>query len=208
LKVFIIGAPKSGRTTLAQDLASKLNYQYINACSWLKATFRSPHPNEHPYQFDDEYHSYFKKRLNNNPNLFQDHILEIMKVSDNNNFIIDGLISPKDFASLFDYTIDIVVFLNRTDNTNDSQDYENIAISVIRDYCFWLASANLINKSRWLEYNFKMNGPSGNLLKIMGSQNTVIIVNNFNKVLEHLPNVMSLTTNSSKLQGDIDAISQ
>jgi hypothetical protein len=111
----------------------------------------------------------------------------MMKVSgEGANFVIDGIISPKDFSALFDYREDTIVFLNRTDNDHEYRDHENIGISVIRDYCFWMSSAGVVNKTKWLEYNFKIPGEDSDFVKAMGAQNSVFIVKSIKKVISHL----------------------
>jgi hypothetical protein len=65
-------------------------------------------------------------------------------------------------------------------------DHENIGVSVIRDYCFWLSSASLINKSNWLEYNFRIPGEDSEFIKNLGSKNSVFIVKSIKKAISHL----------------------
>jgi hypothetical protein len=89
---------------------------------------------------------------------------------------------------LFDLKNDIIIFLNRIDHDNDFHDHENIGISVIRDYCFWMSAAGFITKQRWLEYNFRIPGDQSDNFKQMGVQNTVIIAKSINKVIAHLIN--------------------
>lgn len=101
-------------------------------------------------------------------------------------FIIDGISSPKDFTYLFNYREDTVVFLNRTDNAGEYRDHENIGVSVIRDYCFWMAASGLIDKKRWLEYNFRIPGDDVDGIKEMGAQNSLFIVKSINKAISHL----------------------
>ena len=99
-------------------------------------------------------------------------------------FIIDGINSPHDIIKLFDYNNDYIIFLNRTDNEHEYKDHENIGISVIRDYCYWMAASNFLPKERWLEFNFKINGEESDFVKTLGSKNTVYLVKNFNKIIE------------------------
>lgn len=148
MKVFIIGLPQSGRTTVAKAVS---DYNKI------------------PY-----YH----------------HLLDDQTFYDsftNNYCIIDGLSSPKDFVSLFDHNKDVVIFLNRTDNTSYFKEIENVAISVIKDYCYWLAACGDLAKDRWLEYNFKMIGQLNILpVKKLSDKNTVFIAKSVTAVISHL----------------------
>lgn len=188
MKIFIVGLPKSGRTTVSRAVAEKHGWEYIDAMSWVRSTFREPKAGEHHHQYEDDYQQYLTKRMQINPWFVIDHVYEMMKVNGNEDatFVIDGVSSPKDFTALFDYRQDIVVFLNRTDNEHEYRDHENIGVSVIRDYCTWMSSAGLLNKERWMEYNFKIPGEDSDHIKVMGAHNSVFIVRSIKKVIAHL----------------------
>ena len=188
MKVFIVGLPRSGRTTVAQAIAEKHGWKYIDAMSWVRSTYREPRSDEHPHQFEDEYQQYLTKRMMVNPWFVTDHVCEMMKIGGDEDtvFVIDGVASPKDFTALFDYRQDIVVFLNRTDNDHEYRDHENIGASVIRDYCFWMSAAGVLNKERWMEYNFRIPGDNSDHVKAMGAQNSVFIVKSIDKVISHV----------------------
>jgi len=188
MKIFIIGLPKSGRTTVSKALVEAHGFEYIDATSWVRSTYRDRKEGEHPHQYEDEYQAYLTKRMMVNPWFISDHVREMMKVvgKEYTNFVIDGIISPKDFSVLFDYREDVAVFLNRTDNEHEYRDHENIGVSVIRDYCFWMSAAGVLSKDRWLEYNFKIPGEDSDFVKAMGAQNSVFITKSINKVIAHL----------------------
>jgi len=196
MKIFIVGIPKSGRTTVSKALVKALGYEYIDAMSWVRSTFRAPKEGEHPHQYEDEYQHYLTKRMMVNPWFVSDHVMEMMKVSEKEDavYVIDGILSPKDFTALFDYREDIVVFLNRTDNLHEYRDHENIGTSVIRDYCFWMSAAGVLTKARWLEYNFKIPGESSDFVKAMGAQNSVFIVKSIERVISHLTERLQRTS--------------
>lgn len=188
MKIFIIGIPYSGRTTVAKALIENETYQYIDASSWVKNTFRDQKPGEHIQQYLEAYHDYLTKRIQANPFFSIDNVLGSIKAYDNNVFIIDGISSPKDFIHLFDVNKDIVVFLNRTDNSEEFKDSESIAVSVIRDYCYWMSTSGLISPNRWLEYNFKIpgDGVEMNLIKKMGTKNSVFLSRSIDNTITHL----------------------
>lgn len=186
MKIFIIGLPRSGRTTVAEAIAVEHGYHYVNAMSWIRSTFRDPRPGEHPQQYEDEYQSYLTIRTLINPQFVMDYINEMIEIGGKGPCIIDGVSSPRDFACLFDFKQDVVIFLNRSDNDSDYRDHENIGTSVIRDYCFWMSAAGLITKQRWLEYNFKILGEDSDHIKAMGAQNSVFIVKSIKRVISHL----------------------
>lgn len=188
MKIFLCGLPKSGRTTVAKAIARKFHYHYIDATSWVKDDFRDINVDEHPHQYEDEYQLYLNHIMINDPYFIYDHVYHYMNANKTKDpvFIIDGIISPKDFSELFDYKQDVVVFLNRTDNEYECRDHENIGVSVIRDYCFWMSSANLIEKKSWLEYNFRIPGDDCEYVKIMGARNSVFITKSIAKTINHL----------------------
>jgi hypothetical protein len=188
MKIFIVGLPKSGRTTVSKAVAKAHGWEYIDAMSWVRSLFRPRKEDEHPNQYEDEFQQHLTKRMMVNPWFISDHIYEMMRVAGNEDttFIIDGVSSPKDFTMLFDIRQDIVVFLNRTDSDHEYRDHENIGTSVIRDYCFWMSAAGVLSKARWLEYNFRIPGEQSDFIKIMGAQNTVHIVKSIDKVVSHL----------------------
>jgi hypothetical protein len=190
MKIFIIGLPRSGRTTVAKAIVEEHGYQYIDAMSWIRSTFRKPEAGEHPHQHEDEYQRYLSIRTTINPQFVVEHIHDMMRAAVSANipdvFVIDGISSPRDFVTLFDFKQDVVIFLNRTDNDNDYRDHENIGTSVIRDYCFWMSAAGLISKQRWLEYNFRIPGEKSDHIKAMGAQNSVFIVKSIEKAIAHL----------------------
>lgn len=191
MKIFIIGMPGSGRTTVAKALSEHPDYRYIDASSWVKSTFREPRPGEPPQQYSDDLHSWFVNRLKLKPSIVSENVYDSIDsygqfADDAYRFVIDGVFSPRDFMSLFDYNKDVVVFLNRTNNSSEYKDYENIGVSVMRDYCFWLSSADLLTRDRWFEYNFAIPGDDSDAVKMLGHKNSVFIVRSPKRVISHL----------------------
>ena len=195
MKVFIIGMPGSGRTTVAKAICQSKDWRHIHATSWAKSSFREQKLGESIQLYNDEYHYWLTNRLKNNPYMIIDNIYENIDAYDSmgKNFVIDGVFSPKDFTHSFDYNQDVVFFLNRINNETDYKDYENIGVSVMKDYCFWLSSADLLPKQRWLEYNFQIPGEDSPFVKELGSKNSVFIVKSLNIAIEHIKEKLSLT---------------
>jgi hypothetical protein len=195
MKVFLIGMPESGRTTMAQALCQDSAFQFIDF-SWVKSSFRVQVPGEHPEQYHDAYHQWYISQLKARPSLCSDSVLTAIASyetgrSPSHHYVIDGVNSPKDFITLFDYNQDFAVFLNRTDHQEVKlKDYENIGVSVIRDYCFWLSSAGFLPRERWYEYNFKMTGGAIDRFRSMGSKNSVFIMGTLNRAIDHLQEKM------------------
>jgi hypothetical protein len=159
----------------------------VDGIRWVKQTYRPKRDNEHTEQYNDAYHQYFVSRLLGDVDFCIRNIKDTILYNSSSHYVIDGMVSPRDFALLFDYTQDFVVFLNRTDNEDiQMQDYEKIGVSVMRDYCFWMSSAGLLSRDRWYEYNFKMVGGPTDRFKAMGSKNSVFVTSSIDKVIEHL----------------------
>jgi adenylate kinase family enzyme len=191
MKIFVVGMPQSGRTTVSKALCELKDFQYIDAVSWVKSNFREQKQGEHPQQYADEYHTWYTNRMKVKPRFISDNVYDCIDAygqfaEDAYTFVVDGISSPRDLMQLFDYNKDMIVFLNRTNNSADYKDYENIGVSVMRDYCFWLASADLLPKERWLEYNFAIPGDESDWVKQLGQKNSVFLVKNINKVISHL----------------------
>ena len=188
MKIFVVGMPNSGRTTVAKALCKAPNYQYIDATSWVKAAYRPTRDGEHPQQYDDDLHTWYLSRMANNPDTIVAHVNDSIKAYDSsaNHYVIDGISSPRDLVRLFEPERDMIVFLNRTNNSSDFKDYENIGVSVMRDYCFWLSSANSLNKDNWHEYNFAIPGEESDWVKKLGHKNSVFLVKSINKAISHL----------------------
>lgn len=185
MKIFVIGLPVSGKTTFAKEISEQMGYIYIDATSWLKNTFRDKQDKETECQYQEMYHQYLTDRLKKDHNIFSRNIVDIISLNPNHNFIIEGSLNPTDFNCLFDYNQDMIIILNRNNNESEFLDYENIGLSVIRDYCYWMSSFNLINKEQWIEYNFKIPGEDNDFIKALGSKNTIYIVRSLNKAINY-----------------------
>lgn len=190
MKIFVIGLPQTGRTTVAKALCQADNYRYIDAFSWVKSSFREQKTGEKLETYEDEFHSWFTNRLKINPQLIVENVQSSMGAypsDDNLVYVIDGIRSPKDLLQLFDYNKDVLIFLDRVDKTDaECKDYENIGVSVMRDLCFWMSSASLLPRERWLEYKFAIPGDDSDRVKALGQKNSVFIVRSLNKVISHL----------------------
>lgn len=197
MNIFIIGLPKSGKTTVAKILEQTLGFKYLNISDWIKTQFRNQHPNEHEQHFKEEFSNYFFNLFKDEPSMCADYAIDAMaEYGLEHQYVIDGIMSPRDFSQLFDAEKDIVVILNRTDNDEFLQDHENIGLSTIRDYCFWTSAIGALAKSRWIEYNFKMFGEDSDYVKILGAKNSVYLVKSMNNVLSHLQNKVKELTHS------------
>lgn len=187
MKIFVVGMPQSGRTTVAKAISKLDGYRYLNAVSWVRSSFRSQLPGETASQYDEEYHIWLINRMKIKPSLFTETVTDAIKAYGYDyTYVIDGIFSPKDFIELFDANKDMVIFLNRNGNPGEYKDYENIGVSVTRDFCFWLSSAGLLEKHKWLEYNFSIPGDDSDKVKSLGHKNSVFIVRSIDRAISHI----------------------
>jgi len=189
MKVFIMGLPESGRTTIAEAICDQPGYLYVDATASIKKVFADNFPEEKISS--SAYHDFVIDTIRENPSIYSDALSGIIKAYPENTIVIDGIFSPKDLSALFDYNQDVIVFLNRIENEVECEDYESISVSVSRDYCFWLSSAGLLPREKWLEYNFKIPGVDSDRVKILGSKNSVYIIKSIDRVTLHLKEMLA-----------------
>lgn len=188
MKVFIMGLPGSGKTTVSKSICENLGAVHLDPASWMKYIFRNQDKKETNQEYIDLYFEDLNKKLINDVDLVSRLITDIIKAHpavNDNPIVIDGLSSPRDFIQLFDYSKDLVVFLNRIDNEAEYRNVQNISISVMKDYCLWLASSNLLNKEKWIEVNFQMDDDK-DYIKCLSRKNTLIMVRNIKSVIATL----------------------
>jgi adenylate kinase family enzyme len=185
MNIFILGLPKSGRTTLANEIVKNGEFLYIDTSSWIKSSFRIKRDDESQDLYDEDYYQFYINKIKVDSELSYRNTQNIIDICDKYKIVIDNLIGPKDFIQLFDYNKDIVIFLNRIDYSAEYKDFQSIGLSVMRDYCYWLAAAGLLPKSNWIEYNFRIPGEDDDHIKILGNKNSVYLVKSLNKVISH-----------------------
>jgi AAA domain-containing protein len=187
MNVFILGLPYSGKTTVAKAIEKSLGLIHVNVSDWIVRAVREQFHVEHEQQFKEKLQEVYFDLLKQDPTMCISHAHEVMvRHGLDKNYIIEGIVTPKDFIHLFNINDDIVVFLNRTDNGEYYQDHDNIALPTMKDYCFWMSSGGLLPKNKWLEYNFKIPGEESDYIKILGSKNSVFLVKSIDKVISHL----------------------
>lgn len=190
MNIFVLGLPKSGRTTLANEIVKTEKFQYIDSSAWIKSSFRKKQDGENSEQYEEAYYQFFINKIKLDSEISYSNTQNVIKLCEDVQFVIDNLVGPKDFIQLFNPNKDLVVFLNRLDYDAEYKDYQSIGISVMRDYCFWLASAGMLPKNHWIEYNFKIPGEASDAIKTLGSKNTVYLIKNYDKVISHFKELL------------------
>lgn len=195
MKVFIIGLPQSGRTSVAKHLSKDADFHTIEIGAYLKNIFKRSFsgPEE---DFCDKYKEFIANILKNDSKFYKENLrylknsIKLAKKNGVKNFVIEDLVGPMDFIKLFNYNEDIVVFLNRLDNPSVANEQENICLSLIKDYCLWLVTMSCLDKDRWIEYNFKSTYSTDNTVKTMGVHNSIFILKSFEGVASHLSDIL------------------
>src|SRR5271165_3589483 len=108
MKVFIIGASKSGRTAVAKAIAEdSYRYHYIAGSDFIESTFRPRYKQEDIEIYNQNLFNYSVNRLKLDPLFYINNVFDTIESVKDTHFIIDGIINPKDFIHLFDYNVDV-----------------------------------------------------------------------------------------------------
>lgn len=186
MKVFILGLSGAGKTTVSKSLLCN-KFNYIDVLSWFKSSFRSKQPKESVNEYEQSFTTYLVSHLQQDPLFFSQQIKDRLN---DKAAIVDGMLDPRNFIDLFNPKEDYLIVLNRLDNSNNN-DYDLVSLNVIRDYCFWLSSFNMLDKDRWIEFNFKMNTDKKDFTKKMGAKNTLYLVKSIDKAIDILKDILN-----------------
>jgi len=182
MKIFLIGHPKSGKTVMAKSL---VGFKHVTG---------QLHFEMNSHLSVEDLKEDYKNILLKGEDFDLNYIKQLMNSYMDSNFVIDGITDPKVFISLFDPNKDMVVFLNRLNNDIDVEDYQNISLCIIKDYCFWMSSIGILDKRRWIEYNFRIPGEDSKVIKELGTKNSVFVIKSLNNVITHLKDIISCAT--------------
>ena len=153
MKVFIIGATKSGKTTLAEKLSKKYNFKHIKASALIRDIFTK---NESDFKSKQEFTEAITK-FSLDVNRKDPYIISRYLRTSNNldqNCIIEGIRNPNDFFELFDIANDKVILLKHENNDLKETEFEK-GIEVIKDYLLWNLRVEIIHPKRFHEIRFE-----------------------------------------------------
>lgn len=165
MKIFVIGATKSGKTTTAKTLVQKLGCNFISASEWARDNFLPSEINPSVENYTKEITEWSRKHLKDDP----DRCIKYIKKNNNlnKNCVIDGIRSPSDFIKLFDPKEDRVFFIDH-DAHQIVNDFES-GIYVIDEHMKWLIRNYFISPDQffqvWVE---KHSGLSDQIDKFIG----------------------------------------
>ncbi len=153
MKVFIIGATKSGKTTLAEKLSKKYDFKHIKASALIRDIFTK---NESDFKSKQEFTEAITK-FSIDVNRKDPYIISRYLRTSNNldqNCIIEGIRNPNDFFELFDIANDKVILLKHENNDLKETEFEK-GIEVIKDYLLWNLRVEIIHPKRFHEIRFE-----------------------------------------------------
>ena len=174
MKIFAIGSDNTSNLSFSLGISKEIessNVLYYDF-NWMESN---------SFDYVDYLQSGYKLDINLTYDYYNLHI--------NNdkykNHIIANISNPKDFINLFDHSKDKVIMINNLSFVGE--DIDVICLSTSRDYCFWLASANLLPKESWIEYTFKDKGEDKEIKKL-GAKNSIFTVGNLQQAINHFIN--------------------
>jgi hypothetical protein len=140
--LFLLGHTKSGKTSVARLLEEGAGLVLVSASAWARRGFAaqgglSP---EAP-GFVEAISAYSAEQLRQNPNACIDDLRARFPLAAGGH-VIEGIRNPRDFAALFDYRHDGVLWLEHAQQREPASDFER-GLSVIAHYLDWLSTATL-----------------------------------------------------------------
>lgn len=147
-KVFVLGPSKSGKTTFAKCFPK---LKHIEASTPYRKAFEQERPEistDSPLWRDEITKFGIHKKLAM-PDFCINYVKGEIEKTRFESQIISGIRNPRDFVSLFDYTMDYVVYLQPATTGYSSFDS---GLDVIRNYIDWLHVNGLYKKDEKMFY--------------------------------------------------------
>ena len=140
-KLFVLGSSGAAKTPIARMLAEALGIAHVGASAWVRRAFP---PVIYPASRQEQVEAMTRfsiERLRENPRACLDVAGPEMLVP----CVVEGMRNPFDFVHAFDWRTDLVVFVERIDNTLVKTAFEG-GLDVIRDYLVWLDAAGIASQ--------------------------------------------------------------
>lgn len=142
--VFLIGATKTGKTTLARRLAEDLGLTHVAASAWLRGRPDVPAPvaDDAPMRdrvaFTEAITRRAREELARDPDVCVDFLRQEHPRFDDGGFVVEGIRNPRDFLLLFRPERDLVLYLDFAANPHPPTTFERDGIATIRAITTWL----------------------------------------------------------------------
>jgi hypothetical protein len=152
VKVFVLGASRSGKTPFARGLAQALGVPCHGASAWVRARFPG---GEFPSReaFVEAITRFALEELKRDPSVSIRHLRGAADLE--RPCVLEGLRNPYDFVHAFDPRTDRVVFLRHTGSDLPLTAFEE-GLEVIRAYLTWLEAVGMLPPGRVHGYDFQV----------------------------------------------------
>lgn len=147
MKIFIIGPSKSGKTPFADRVAAGLRCPCVGASEWFRQHF-PPQGDLSRQEFTDAITRFSIEVLRRDPDVNIRYLRD--KRLPSTPSVVEGIRNPRDFAHLFDYQEDRVVFLSCSQTDLEQTNFE-AGIGVIRALVSYWINCNLMRTDRVTE---------------------------------------------------------
>lgn len=176
--VFLIGATKTGKTTLARRLAEDLGLTHVSASAWLRGRPDVPAPvaDDAPMRervaFTEAITRRARAELSRDPDVCVDFLRQAHPSLDDGGFVVEGIRNPRDFLLLFRPERDLVLYLDFAANPHPPTTFERDGIAVIHALTTWLVLQGVTPSDR--VHGFRIDavrgqsGPCGDRHRIPG----------------------------------------
>jgi len=143
MRTYIVGPSGVGKTPLAKQIVLYEKREHISAGAWSRAAILQG--NDSAEQYREKLIAYSRQVLAKDP----DHTIAYLTPRLTPNAIIDGIRNPRDFAHLFDYRRDEVIFIDAQYARPTQFD---TGIDSIKSYATWLVTNKLLPEKNMRSY--------------------------------------------------------
>lgn len=153
MRIYVLGQSGSGKTPFSKMVGEKLNLPVISAGNWINGRISLDKQISKQKAIDLTTETSIKE-LRNDPDVCIDYVVQLLNMV-GSDAIIEGIKNPRDFATLFDISKDLVIFLNRDKNPYTASSFE-MGIVVIDHYVNWAASTGLLDQEKRVNFKYEI----------------------------------------------------
>ncbi len=143
--IFVVGATKTGKTTLSREMAKTTGFKVVSTSEWVKRRFTpSAEAQRDDKVYLNEITRFSCEELKRDPNACVDYIRHTYPI-ENGGLIIEGLRNPRDFAHLFRPHLDVVILLHYSANPIAASQFESWGVENIREQVAWYQRVGMLD---------------------------------------------------------------